>query len=267
LSSNGTNHAVIDHFESSGASCAVKTSILDWSRDGRRQRIKEAVGSDLDQLHITDYYPFIEDFENLLQKNEKLSNILKQFSIPVTQGNNVPYFDSFPDMLKQVINNAVSNAQKHPKGRRHPEIIKKLSTSLFIFSGPFAYNFLQQNLGLSLPSLCTVQSHGYSQYTIINEGEFRFDGLLEHIDRYKLSRIVSIGEDATRVISRVEYDSQTDRCVGFVLPINEEGLPIVNSYLATSYERIEEMFAGSAIAKYAYVYIAKLLDTTAHHFA
>ena len=177
--------------------------------------------------------------------------------MPVTEDNVVPCFESFPDMLKQLINNAVSNAHKHPKGRRHPEVIKNFSTSLFIFSGPFAYSFLQQNLGLSLPSIRTVQSYVYSQYNIINEGEFRFDGLLEHINRYKLSGIVSIGEDATRVISRVEYDSQTDRCVGFVLPINKQGLPIVDSYLATSYERIEEMFAGSAIAKYAYVYIAK----------
>ena len=33
-----------------------------------------------------------------------------------------------------------------------------------------------------------------------------------------------------RVISRVEYGNQTDQ---FVLPINEQGLPIVDSYLAT----------------------------------
>ena len=72
--------------------------------------------------------------------------------------------------------------------------------------------------------------------------------------------IVSIDDDATRVISRVEYDSKTDRCVGFVLPSNEEGLPIVNAYLATSFERIEEMFKGCIVAKYAYVYIAKPLD-------
>lgn len=103
-----------------------------------------------------------------------------------------------------------------------PEIIKKFSTSLFIFSGPFAYNFLQQNFGLSLPSICTIQSHVYSQYSTINEGQFRFDGLLEHIKRYELSGIVSIGEDANRVISRVEYDSQTDCCVGFVLPISNK---------------------------------------------
>ena len=147
---------------SSGTS---NTSVLDYSRDSRRQRIIEAVGSDPDQLCITDYYSSINNLEKLLQQNEKLSNMLKQFSVHVagSEDNNVPYFDSFPDMLKQLISNAVSNAQKLPKGRRHPEIIKKFSTSVLIYSGPFTYNFLQQNLGLSLPSLRTVQSHVYSQ--------------------------------------------------------------------------------------------------------
>ena len=116
------------------------TSVLDYSRDSRRQRIIEVVGSDPDQLCITDYYSSINTFEKLLQQNKKLSNMLKQFSVPVadSEDNNVPYFDSFPDMLKQLISyNAVSNAQKHPKGRRYPEIIKKFSTSVWIYSGPF----------------------------------------------------------------------------------------------------------------------------------
>ena len=64
----------------------------------------------------------------------------------------------------------------------------------------------------------------------------------KHIKRYNLSGLVTIGEDATRVISRVEYDTQTDRCVGFVLPVNEQELPIVDLYLASSYEAIEGMF-------------------------
>ena len=34
----------------------------------------------------------------------------------------------------------------------------------------------------------------------------------------------------------------------------------MGSFLATLYERMEEMFAYSAIAKYAYVYITKPLD-------
>ena len=45
---------------------------------------------------------------------------------------------------------------------------------------------------------------------------------------------LAIGKDATRVISRVEYDSETDQCVGFVLPVNKLGLPKVDSFLAIS---------------------------------
>ena len=84
----------------------------------------------------------------------------------------------------------------------------------------------------------------YSRYSIINEGEVQIGGLLEHINRYKLSGLVSIGKDATYVISRIEYDNQSDRCVGFVLPIDEQSLsideqhlPIVDSFLVTLYEQ------------------------------
>ena len=63
-----------------------------------------------------------------------------------------------------------------------------------------AYKFLQQNITLALPSLRTVQRHVYSEYSVMSEGEFRFDKSSDHIKRYQLSGIVTIGEDATRVI-------------------------------------------------------------------
>ena len=104
------------------------------------------------------------------------------------------------------------------------------------------------------------------EFNVISEGEFRFDKLLEHINRHQLSGIVTIGEDATRIISRVEYDNQTDRCVGFVLPIDENSLPIINSFVATSYEQIEHMFSNYSIAKYAYAYMVKPLDSQSPSF-
>ena len=115
---------------------------------------------------------------------------------------------------------------------------------------------------MALPSLRSVEGYNiiYSEYNIIDEGVFRFDELSNHIKRYNLSGLVTIGEDATHVISRVEYDKQTDRCVGFVLPMNEKGLPMVDSFLASSYEAIERMFSTSVISKYAYVCIVKPLD-------
>ena len=65
---------------------------------------------------------------------------------------------------------------------------------------------------------------------MVHEGVFRFDKLLEHIQLHKSSKYVSIGEDATRIISRVDYDPKTNRCVGFVLPVDQDGLPLVDSF-------------------------------------
>ena len=57
----------------------------------------------------------------------------------------------------------------------------------------------------------------YSEYKPITEGEFRFDELEAYLNKHNAPKVISLGEDATRVVSRVEYDSETDRCVGFVL--------------------------------------------------
>ena len=70
----------------------------------------------------------------------------------------------------------------------------------------------------------------------------------------KAPLIVSIGEDATRIIGRVDYDSQTDRLVGFVMPVNKLGLPVTDTYLATSFITIEKFFSTSTVAKHAFLY-------------
>ena len=101
-------------------------------------------------------------------------------------------------------------------------MIKKISIALFIYFGPLAYEFLQKNLHQALPSLLTIQRH------------------------------------IIQTKSCVEYDSQTDRCVGFVLPLSENGLSLIDSsFLAVSFDAIKNnMFAT---AKYAYVFMAQPL--------
>jgi len=47
--------------------------------------------------------------------------------------------------------------------------------------------------------------------------------------------------DATRVISRVEYDCESNRMVGFILPCGDAGLPLTDSFLETTFEAIEAL--------------------------
>ena len=111
----------------------------------------------------------------------------------------------------------------------------------------------------ALPSLRSVQRVLYSEYKSITEGEFRFKELADHLAQHKATNVVLIGEDATRLIARVEWDAETNRCCGFVLPLNKEGLPESDSFLAVSFEGIEKMFVENSISKYAYVYMAQSL--------
>ena len=124
-----------------------------------------------------------------------------------------------------------------------------------------AYDLVHRNMPIALPSLRTVQREVQNEYKTISEGYFQFDGLEKYLTQHRIShKVVSISEDATRIITRIDYDSKSDRLVGFVLPCNDQGLPLVDSFVATTFESIQNMFETNQQSKYAYVYMAQCLS-------
>ena len=232
-----------------------------WLYSSRQKRLLEKVAADPLQTRITDYWNLsdIDNVQRLVSENRRLSMLLQQFST-VENSELVPE-NSFGTILKQLFLSAEKNRECCPTHRRHPSILKKFATIVYILAGPMAYELIQQNMPQALPSIRTVQSAIHSEYKTISEGCFRFDELREHLNQYDAPLFVSIAEDATRIVGRVEYDSETNRCVGFVLPLDENGLPKGDSFLATSFSGIESMFLNNAVAKYAYVYMTQSLCT------
>ena len=57
-------------------------------------------------------------------------------------------------------------------------------------------------------------------------GDFRFEDLLDHLNSFNATKIVTTGEDATRIIGQVEYDGDTNKLVGFAFPCNSSGLSL-----------------------------------------
>lgn len=112
----------------------------------------------------------------------------------------------------------------------------------------------------------TIQSVIHSKYTRIEEGEFRFNELVVHLEKHNLPKVVTISEDGTRVIKKVEYDPSTNRCVGFVLPRTANGCVETNKFEAISFEAMEIMLRNNSIAKYAYTYVAQPLQDKAPPF-
>jgi len=163
-------------------------------------------------------------------------------------------------LLKRLLENVKNNSNKIPQDKCHDHIIKQFSTSLLIYTGPRTYNFLHENIPNGLPCLRKVQRIISSEYKPFTEGEFLFDELLSHLNNYEATKAIVIAEDTKRVIARGQYDNETDRVVGFVLPCDGNGLPIVDSFIATSFSAIEKMFKNNVIAKFAYVYMAQALS-------
>ena len=176
---------------------------------------------------------------------------------------------SLTPILKQIVLDAERNVTKQYRTqRRHPEIlIKKFATALFMYPGPLTYKFIQQNMPKALPCLRSVQRAIHMDYTVLSEGSFCFDELALHIKRHNAPSIVTIGEDATQITAWVDYDSQTDRCVGFVLLLDQNDLPILDAFLAVSFKAMEKMFSSTAVAKYVYVYVAQPLCQSVPPFA
>lgn len=187
----------------------------------------------------------------LVNENQKLAQIIKSIGKgqPVEQRSVTP-------ILQQLMINAEENNGKNVRQRRHPLTLKKFGTLLYIYAGSMAYEFIHRNMAEALPSLRTVQSLVHSQYSKIEEGVFQFDALVQHLRKYNSPFIVAVAEDATRIVQKVEYDPATDRCVGFVLPVDDKGLPVVNTFTANTFQEIEEMFKNRPISKYAYLYTA-----------
>ena len=72
-----------------------------------------------------------------------------------------------------------------------------------------------------------------------------------------------------QIISRIGYDPTTDKLVGFDLPVDENFLPLTDSFLATSFEQIEEMFRKESGPNFAFVAIYgmhNLWHLVIHHF-
>jgi len=164
--------------------------------------------------------------------------------------------------LQQIFANAQRNSQHVPKQRRHTEVIKKFAMSVLFMAGPAAYDLLHQNMPEALPSLSTLRKEIRKSYSNLVEGEFRFDKLSDHLDAHKCPRLISISEDATCIIRHIEYDENTNKLVGFILPVDSNFLPITSSFLATSFERIEEIFTNENRTKFAYLYMAQPMSSS-----
>ena len=133
---------------------------IDWSRESLKQLAMLKVTMDPNQNKITDYYKLLDKMELLMRSNSEYDNIIKEAN-KLHRERLTTYLpelatEKISPLFKQLLENITVNADKVPQAKRHDHIIKKFSTSVLIYTGPRAYNFLQRNID-GLPCLRTVQ--------------------------------------------------------------------------------------------------------------
>lgn len=164
--------------------------------------------------------------------------------------------------LNKLIETAKRNAPRNKNGYRYDSDMKSFACYLRMLAGPFAYDTLQRNLEEAMPTLSAVNKYIASKESNrIDEGVLRSKDLLDYLQTRHLPLVVSLSEDAARIVGRIQYDSKQNLIKGFVLPINQEnGMPIPFSYKARNIAEILHHFsADNSIAQFVNVVMAQPL--------
>lgn len=165
-------------------------------------------------------------------------------------------------LLDKLMSTANQNKDRDKGGYRYEKDLQSFATYFRLISGPLAYETLQKNLIHSLPSLPSVNRYIHKSDCRLIEGVLRSKELFEYLNERGLEKVVSLSEDATRIVGRVQYDSYTNQIVGFVLPLNQQtGMPIPFSFPArNSQEMIEHFGKGSVVCPLVNVVMAKPIN-------
>lgn len=164
-------------------------------------------------------------------------------------------------VLNKLLVIANRNVDRKKEGYRFDDDIKKFASYLRLLAGPYAYETLQKNLELCLPSLSSTNRYVRRMSHNIVEGVVRAADLAKYLKDRNLPPFVSLSEDATRITGIVQYDARTNQLVGFVLPVDEKtGMPIPFSFQARSADEILGHFTSKpAVGNFVNVIMAQPL--------
>lgn len=200
--------------------------------------------------------------ELILKENLELkARLAKQMAIIVSE----KYLTSEYKMLNVLLDCAQQNAGKMPGGRRFKEVMKEFAFLVFSLGGLALYEIFSYKDNFPFPSVSTVRRKIYANEKFA-EGLYRIKQLKDFLVLHDCPFIVALSEDATAVTGRIQFDSARNQIVGFTLPLDSNGVPIVGRYPATSASLIAEYFKQKSTSRYAYCVMAAPLKEGAPSF-
>lgn len=168
-----------------------------------------------------------------------------------------------PPLLNKLIESANFNGNRQPNGHRFDSSLQNFSSYFRMLAGPLAYETIQKNLFGALPSISTTNRYIRKSHCQVREGVLRSNELLAYLKERNLPLVVSLSEDGSRIVDRVQYDSKSNQLIGFVLPIGENGMPITGTYEARNADEImEHSTKDKPISSYVNIVMAQPIQYT-----
>ncbi|CAF1342308.1 unnamed protein product, partial [Didymodactylos carnosus] len=171
------------------------------------------------------------------QANEQLATLLKNLNDFV---NNSREQNEQQPFVLAFLEGIIKNLSRPKNNYKYNEYVQRFATALYILAGSNTYEFIRINLPGALPSISTLEQYNKNIDLKMNECQFRFDRLKEHLDTIN-SKFVFLSEDCSSVVSKISYDVSTDSFVGFI-PSLHKGIPQTSSYQTDDFEQLQEWF-------------------------
>lgn len=258
-----------------------KWTLEKYQRNQRARRKRENLGENdvSNQTVITSFLPFLSRVENEVESimhnalgdktgleystlSTKLNDTLKALPPKISQIHGEPSASHRSQFLKMLIDISIQNSDSSSSRYHYNDVVKKFSIYLFYIGGRLLYETIYENMKGVLPSISTLNNYVAKSGGKIEEGVFDYDGLCTFLEERNLPKVVWISEDGTRVTGKIEYDSKSNKLVGFTLPL-VDGLPQTDTFLATSAKAIQNCFLTSCKSNYAYTVMAQPLSNSA----
>lgn len=151
-------------------------------------------------------------------------------------------------LLNIILNNMIKNLITQVNGYRYDQVVRQFATSLYILGGRTAYEFIRLNIPGFLPSIQTIQSFINASANYTTEGHFNYDDIQDYFN-INQSKLGFYAEDTTAIIPKITYDTKTNTFIGFSLPLDNNGIPIANSFSTNSYTQLEKWYSDITMAK------------------
>lgn len=158
-----------------------------------------------------------------------------------------------------MINSLCLNLTRTDNTYRYSDHIVQFALCIFIYAGRNAYRLISMNIPGFLPSITTIRRLLNKSSFRIHEGEFRFNAMVDYFNSIKCSYAFA-AEDATKVITKIVYDSQSNSFIGFNTPLRQ-GKPLSNYYQTDSYAELQQWFEEKSKSTLINVYMLQPLPS------